>query len=92
MRLKLHCSRLGSGLYCLHDLPMINATVKGADRRDLYPSPGEPIGVGGLCPDGVARLFDGMRIRQLESRVVYLTGEVAAHADQADTGGVLMIE
>jgi len=90
MRLRLHCSRLGSGLYILTDKPMINAPVGGKAKRDLYVSPGEPIGVGGLCPDGVMRLFDGLQLRRFDSRIVYLSGELAPEAEQAERGAIML--
>lgn len=56
--MKLYLSRRRNGLYQLSRLEPVTADIRGADGlSDVWPQPGDPAVVHGLCPFSVKALF-----------------------------------
>lgn len=73
--MKLWLTRRHGGLYMLTAFKPVVARVRGTDHSDAYMRIGEPIGVNGLCPEGVRSLF-GVALDELEMIQVQLTGRI----------------
>jgi hypothetical protein len=74
---KLYLSRTHDGKYTLTAFRPLRCPVRGTGWEDLYPRPGDPVDVRGLCPWGVGKLF-GVELAVLETKRVELNGKVIA--------------
>lgn len=73
--MKLWLTRRRSGRYTLTALPPQPAIVHGTEALDLFLTPGEPIGVENLCPEGIRQMF-GVSLGRYESCEVELSATV----------------
>jgi hypothetical protein len=63
--MKLYLSRRASGSYQVTALQPIRTTMLGCATEDVYPRPGDPVTLGGLCPFSIHKLF-GRELAPLE--------------------------
>lgn len=75
--MKLYLSRTHDTKYTLTAFRPLRCKVRGTAWEDLYPRPGDPVDVRGLCPWGISKLF-GVELELLETVKVELTGKVIA--------------